>query len=431
MKVIAFLPAKGSSSRIESKNMKLLDGKPLFLHSLEKLVDSGLFDEVYLDTESEGVIDAASEVDCKILKRDPLLASNKTDGNRLFMNQVESVKADIYVQLLCTSPFIEIETIEKGINALKEEAYSSALMVRKERMYTWDDTGPLYDSENIPNSVDLEDTIVETMGLYMMTHDEAVKLRRRIGLNPLLLEATPLESIDVNWPEDFALAELIAAGKREKDNRLFGNIKNHLTSCMLSDIMDDLGYHQQIIKGLSPNMSGGKVLGRAKTLKLRALTDGEDFKGIYNALYSYETIVPGDVILVENETPEYAYFGELNANLAVRSGATGVIVDGMTRDSQEVITTGLPVFARGFTCQDVRKRATMESFNKTISIQGVKVAPGSLVFGDPEGVIVIPRHIEQTVINEVYKRASTEKRILADISEGVSVDDLTRDYGFF
>ena len=53
MKVVAFLPAKGSSSRIESKNMKLLDGKPLFLHTLQKLVDSNLFDEVYVVTDSE------------------------------------------------------------------------------------------------------------------------------------------------------------------------------------------------------------------------------------------------------------------------------------------------------------------------------------------------------------------------------------------
>ena len=86
MKVVAFLPAKGSSSRIESKNMKLLDGKPLFLHTLQKLVDSNLFDEVYLDTESDDVISAASEVDCRILRRDKALADNKTDGNKMFLN---------------------------------------------------------------------------------------------------------------------------------------------------------------------------------------------------------------------------------------------------------------------------------------------------------------------------------------------------------
>lgn len=432
MRVVAFLPAKGSSSRIESKNMKLLDGKPLFLYTLEKLVNSGLFDEVFLDTESQDVIDAASEVDCSIMRRDPKLANNKTDGNKMFYNEVKHTEADIYVQVLCTSPFIEMETIKLGVEKLKSSnKFDSAVLIRKERQYTWGENGPNYNIDSIPNSVDLGDTIVETMGLYIVKKDAALKIKRRIGSSPFLLEASPLEAIDVNWPEDFKLAELIAAGEREKSRKLLGNIKNHLSSCILSDLLDDLGYPDQVVKGLTPNIDGAKLLGRAKTLKLRKLKDGECFKGIYDALYSYETIVPDDIILVENETPDYAYFGELNANLAIRSGASGVIVNGMTRDNSEVVSTGLPVFAKGYSCQDVRKRATTESFNKTIYLNGIKVEPDSLVFADSEGVIIIPKVIEQEVVEEVYKRAANEKKILSEIAEGVDVATLTKNYGFF
>lgn len=432
MKIVVFLPAKGSSSRIESKNMKLLDGKPLFMHTLEKLVDSNLFDEVYLDTECDVVSKAASEINCKILNRDKNLANNNIDGNQLFMNEVRSVEADIYVQILCTSPFIDINTIKKGIETIRSGKAESAVLVRKERLYTWmEDQTPCYDVENIPNSIDLKDTIIETMGLYVISREEAYRTNRRIGKSPIFLEATPLEAIDVNWPEDFELAELIAAGKREKDRRLLGNIKNHLTSSMLSDILDDLGFSNQVVKGLSPNKAESKIFGRAKTLKLRALRDGEDYKGIYEALNSYKTIIPDDVILVENEVPDYAYFGELNSNLAIRAGASGVVVDGMTRDGAEVYSTGLSVFSRGYVCQDVRKRATTESINKTIKVGGVEVQPNCLVFGDAEGVIIIPKEIEGHVISEVYKRASNEKKILTDISLGVDVDILTKEYGFF
>lgn len=432
MKIVAFLPAKGSSSRIQSKNMKLLDGKPLFLHTLEKLVASNIFDDVYLDTESEDVIEAASEVPCRVLKRNPNLASNKTDGNQLFLNEVNTIDADIYVQILCTSPFIDIKTIQQGIETLhNDRTYDSAVLIRKEKMYTWNNLGPNYNIEDIPNSGDLDDTIIETMGLYIVRRETALKTQRRIGDKPYLLEASPLEAIDVNWPEDFELAELIAAGKREKSRKLLGNIKNHLSSCVLSDLLDDLGFPNQVIKGLRPNFDGVKLLGRAKTLKLRTLKEGECYKGIYDALHSYETIVPNDIILVENETPDYAYFGELNANLAIRSGASGVIINGMTRDNQEVRTTGLPVFARGYTCQDVRKRATTESFNKTISLNGIRVEPDCLVFADVEGVIVIPKAIEKEVIREVYKRTSNEKKILSEIASGIDVDTLTKNYGFF
>ena len=86
MKIAAFLPAKGSSNRIPNKNTMLLDGEALFLRSLKKLFSLPLIDEVFLDTESQEIIELASEVKCKILKRDPTLASNKTDGNLLFYN---------------------------------------------------------------------------------------------------------------------------------------------------------------------------------------------------------------------------------------------------------------------------------------------------------------------------------------------------------
>lgn len=113
MKVVAFLPAKGNSERVENKNVKLLDGKPLFLHNLEKLSDCDFIDDVYLDSESDTIFELASEVDCKFMHRDPLLATNKTDGHQLFYNEARQVDADIYIQLLGTSPFIRKDTIKK------------------------------------------------------------------------------------------------------------------------------------------------------------------------------------------------------------------------------------------------------------------------------------------------------------------------------
>jgi regulator of RNase E activity RraA len=174
-----------------------------------------------------------------------------------------------------------------------------------------------------------------------------------------------------------------------------------------------------------------RMLGRAKTLRLRRLEDGEDFRGIYKALDSYATVVPNDVIVVENEIGQYAYFGELNANLAIRRGAAGVVVGGMTRDSADVVRLGLPVFAQGYSCQDVRKRATLDSVNKPVTINGVRVAPEDLVFGDREGLVVIPRRVEASVLDAALRVATNEKRILIDISEGAEVERLTREYGIF
>jgi regulator of RNase E activity RraA/CMP-N-acetylneuraminic acid synthetase len=432
MKVVAFLPAKGSSSRVGNKNVRLLDGKPLFLHTLDKLLACDFIDEVYLDTESDEILQLAQDRKCHILRRDPELASNRTDGNRLFMNEVAHVQADVYIQALCTSPFIERATLEKGVKALTDDVqFDSAVLVRREKLYQWSGGAPAYDVQNIPNSVDLEETVIETMGLYIIRRDAALKTQRRIGDRPLMLDASPLEATDVNWPEDFAMAEVIQAGLREKDRRLLNNIKGLLSSPLLSDLLDDHGYPNQVIRGLAPNLPQAKVLGRARTLRLRPLAEGEDFRGIYTALHSYSNVVPNDIIVVENEVGNYAYFGELNANLAIRSGAVGVIVGGMTRDSADVLNLGLPVFAKGYSCQDVRKRATLDHMNRPIVIEGIPVAPEDLLYGDRDGIVVIPRVIERQIIDAAFKAAGNEKRILIDISLGADVDHLTKAYGFF
>lgn len=431
MKIVAFLPAKGTSSRIENKNIKLLDGKPLFLHTLEKLSSCNFIDEVYLDSESEEIFDLAQNVDCKFLKRDVSLATNKTDGNSLFYNEVRQVEADIYIQILGTSPFIKKETIQKGIEILKtQNEYDSVVLVKKEKLYTWNEQTANYNLEHIPNSVDLPDTIIETMGLYITRKNVALEMKKRIGKKPYLLDASTIEAVDVNYPDEFELANFIAAGMREKERQLFKNLAYKLTSSMLSDIMDDLGC-DTTITSLSLNLRNKKLLGRAKTLKIRELNENEDFRGIYNALDSYKTIVPNDIIIVENECSDFAYFGEMNANLAIRSGAIGAIIGGKTRDTKEVADLDFPVFSTGAKCKDVRKRATLESINKKINLYGVEIYPNDLIFADNDGIIIIPKRYEEEVIQKAFETINKEKNILSDIMNGKSISDILKNNGEF
>lgn len=431
MKIVAFLPAKGTSQRVENKNIKLLDGKPLFLHNLEKLSECSFIDEVYLDSESDMIFDLASEVNCKFMHRDPALASNKTDGHQLFYNEAKQVEADIYIQMLGTSPFIKTETIKKGVDILiKHSEYDSVVLVKKEKQYLWSNNQPIYDKKHIPNSFELDDTIVETMGLYIVRKEVALNHRMRFGNKSYLLEADALEAIDVNYPDDFELAGYIAAGMREKERQLFKNISQILSSCILSDILDDMDI-KGVIRNLQLNMPDKKILGRAKTLKLRLLKDGEDFTGIYDALNSYQTIVPNDIIVVENECNDYAYFGDLNANMAMRAGAIGAIIGGKTRDYKAVKSLDFPTFSTGYSCADVKKRATTESFNKKICVQNIEVHPGDLIYGDNDGIVVIPQKYEREILNRAFEVIDKETKVRTSITTGAEAKSIVSTIGAF
>jgi regulator of RNase E activity RraA/CMP-N-acetylneuraminic acid synthetase len=432
MKVAAFLPAKGSSNRIPNKNMMLLDGEPLFLHTLTKLVNISAIDEVYLDTESAEIMAMAADVPCRVLQRPVDMASNQTDGNALFAWEAEQTDADICLQVIGTSPFLRPETIERAITVLREDPnYDSVVAIRREKQYLWRDGKPTYDIQHIPNSVDLPDVTIEAMSLYAVRRETALRTRRRIGDRPYVIELDPIEAIDVNWPKDFDLAEVIAAGMREQDGRLLANIRQLLSSALLSDILDNMGIDSVLSSGFSLNLPQVKLLGRAKTMQIDACPDDSQFTKIYDSLALYDHVVPNDIIVVANSVPEYAFFGELNANLALRAGAAGAIIDGVTRDTRETSDIQFPVLSKGRYCKDTRRRGIMTSKNRSVVIDGITIRKNDLIFADRDGIVVIPRAQEKDILDHALKAMADERRILVDIAQGADTPTLVKRYGFF
>lgn len=435
MKIVAFVPAKGLSERISAKNMQVLDGEYLFKRKLRQLLSCDLIDEVYLDTESDEMIRFCSDLPVKILKRDPALASNSTDGHELFYNECRQVAgADIYIQALCTAPFVDANTVSRAITELINSKSSDSLVaVTRSKQYLWENGRPVYGYGRIPNSVDLPSTEIEAMSLYMMRKDSPHFPNKRFGEKPILFNLTPAEAIDVNNPEDLSFAEAICAGARMTEFNFFRLIKAHLSSCILSDLTKELGIASTLPQDIRPQ-SCGNFLGRAKTLKLRALSDESEkdsWKGIYEALRSYAFVRTGDVILVSTEVKQRAYFGDLNAHLAVRAGCVGVVVDGFTRDIEGVNRLGLPVYAKGAYCKDIKYEGTTGAMNFPITIGDVGITNGDIVYADIDGIVVIPARDWPRVSEAAFDVIRNEGKIKIGAALGDPINELLEKFGYF
>jgi regulator of RNase E activity RraA/CMP-N-acetylneuraminic acid synthetase len=390
-------------------------------------------DDVYLDTESAAIIEMASDLPVKILKRDAKLASNKTDGHELFANECAKVEADIYIQCLCTSPFMTAETMTRAIKALKADKKADSLVaVQKRKQYTWNAKGrPAYGEGRIPNSVDLPDTVIETMGLYMVRRQKGKpKPKRRFGDKVVMFELTDEEAFDVNWPDDLALAERISAGYRAAHNAALDAIRPHLCSSLLADICKERGLKALLPPGFA-RVSGRSVLGIAKTLELRKLKKGDDWKGIYTALGTYNFVRPGDVIVVKNDVKDKAYFGDLNANIAIRSGAVGAVVDSYTRDSAELNGLEFSVFAKGISCDDIKYEGTVHAMNRAIKIGGVTINNGDYIYADDDGVLAIPQDLWPSIRDEAMATLKKEFDIRYAIIMGEDVGKVLGTHGAF
>lgn len=438
MKIIAFVPAKGGSERVPGKNRAVFDGEHLFKRKLIQALDCDLFEEVCLDTEDDGFAELVEDLAVSRLRRPAALASNAIDGHELFAWECsQRPNADVWVQLLCTAPFVTAETIRRAVKALLDNPQADSLVaVTRTRQYSWHENAPTYcdASGRIPNSVNLPDTTLEAMSLYIVRKGKEGALpTRRFGSDPMLFELDPLEQLDINTRADLAVAETLAAGLRARETIRFRSMLGHLSSTVLADISKELGIPSVLPANIRP-LSGSKFLGRAKTLQLATVnsdTSTDAWKGIYGALQSYDFLRQGDVVMVANEVPGRAYFGDLNANLAIRAGAVGAVIDGVTRDTEDVRRLGFPVFARASYCNDIKFEGTLKAMNTPIVIGDVTIRNDDVVLADEDGVVVIPRRRWTEVEARAWSVLSNEAHIRLSAARGVDTGDILNRFGSF
>ena len=214
MKTAAFIPIKLNNERMPNKNTRLFsNGKPLMTYVLETLAKVPDIDGVYVYCSQEQVVEFFPK-NVKFIKRSESLDAKNTNGTEIIKHFVEDVIADIYFMSHATTPFVSCESFEKGISAVKSGNYDSAFSVEKIQQFLWMNGKPInYDPAYIPRSQDLPGIYGETNGFYVFPRQLVLEHGRRIGFNPFMVELTATESIDIDYEEDFLIADAIAGMK--------------------------------------------------------------------------------------------------------------------------------------------------------------------------------------------------------------------------
>lgn len=207
-------------------------------------------------------------------------------------------------------------------------------------------------------------------------------------------------------------------------------LRDELTTSVVGDILDLLGrYHQFLpagIRAISP--AEPRVAGRAMPVLMMDVFAPQDepFGKLTQALDQLE---PDEIYLASGGMHRCAYWGEILTQTARIRGAAGAVIDGYHRDTIGVLNQHWPVFSRGAFGQDSSVRTKVADYRCRIEVNGVVVEPGDIVFGDVDGVVVIPREIEAEVIERALAKARSEKTVLNEIRNGMSSTEAFRRYG--
>lgn len=210
MKVIAIVPMKLNNRRLPQKNTKpFTNGKPLCYYILSTLLTMESIDEVYVYCSNPDIQDFIPE-GVRYLRRSETLDQDTTKMNEVLQCFASDVPADIYVMTHTTAPFISKESIQKGLDAVISGEYDSSFAAKKLQDFLWKDGKPFnYELESIPRTQDLPPLYEETSGFYVYRADVMKKYSRRIGNHPFIVEVGEIESVDIDEPEDFLIADAI------------------------------------------------------------------------------------------------------------------------------------------------------------------------------------------------------------------------------
>ncbi|WP_152286928.1 acylneuraminate cytidylyltransferase family protein [Flavicella marina] len=209
MRVACFIPIKAFSERVKGKNFRKIGGKPLFEIIIDKALEAGCFDDVFVDTNSDEISDYAISNGASVIPRKEELALNSANGNDLLLHhRYLKPNYDYYFQLFATAPLMKVDTIKKCVNSLiSTSTHDSVFTALKHNGFFWWNSQPVnYQPVVLPRSQDLVPVVEETTAIYGIKKDTLTRYHSRIGATPLIIEVAKAEAIDLNVEEDFDYA---------------------------------------------------------------------------------------------------------------------------------------------------------------------------------------------------------------------------------
>jgi len=231
---------------------------------------------------------------------------------------------------------------------------------------------------------------------------------------------------------------MTASSLWSSDGELFALARRELFTAVVGDVMDKLGLRRQFLSPqIQPLRDDMIVLGRAMPV-LEADVHGENITNSANPLMNksfglmleaLDDLKPNEVYICTGSSPTYALWGELMSTRAMKLGAAGAVVDGYSRDTRGILALNFPTFSYGRYAQDQGPRGKVIDYRCPIEINGARIEPGDILFGDIDGVCVIPRRAERDVFTAALEKCRGERLVAKAIKEGMSAVEAFKKFG--
>jgi regulator of RNase E activity RraA len=210
----------------------------------------------------------------------------------------------------------------------------------------------------------------------------------------------------------------------------FGPHQDIMFSAVLADVLDALGHRTSALPiDIRPLKPDWKIFGRAATLSAVAV-QAEPEKPYAVELACIDSLKAGDVLIATTSGDRSsALWGELLSTSARAHGARGAVIDGLTRDAAKILSMDFPVFAAGYSPLDSKGRLDAVHFGRTIQVGSCTIDPGDWIFGDIDGVVVIPAGLADPAFSRALEKVSGENRVRIELAKGRGAREVFDEFG--
>ena len=221
------------------------------------------------------------------------------------------------------------------------------------------------------------------------------------------------------------------------EKEFLNQIKGNLNTAVVGDIMDQLGFQNQFLNPkIKPLRDDMIVIGRAMpvletdTLDNTSTSSNAMLKKPFGLmLEALDQLKENEIYLCTGGTPSYALWGELMSTRALQCGASGAVLNGYSRDTLGILKLNFPTFSYGTYAQDQAPRGKVIDFRVPIKIDNVAITPGDVIFGDIDGVCIIPQEIDKKVVGLALEKVKGENLVRKSIEAGMSTVEAFNKYG--
>lgn len=222
------------------------------------------------------------------------------------------------------------------------------------------------------------------------------------------------------------------------DDELFETIQRELFTCVVGDVMDKMRlFHQYLPPQIRPLRPDMLLIGRAMPVLSGDVYEESDAdtsgplgsKPFGLMLEALDDLRHNEVYINTGSSPRNAMWGEMMTIRAANLGARGAVANGYVRDIHGILNRNFPTFCFGPYGQDSAPRYKVYDFRVSIEIGGVRIEPGDIIFGDIDGVLVIPARHEDEILKRALEKARGEKKVRIALEAGMSAVRAFQEFG--